>query len=119
AEPIVKVFLTDLTALDSGVHFTRILMSTAWLIGAFVVCQNTLQAMGAATPALLASIFRQGIIFIPAVFIMKAIMGVDGLIWAQPVADILSLIIVIFMLIMKIRKSDFSVTRINEAIANE
>ena len=110
AQPIVKVFLTDLTALDSGVHFTRILMSTAWLIGAFVVCQNTLQAMGAATPALLASIFRQGIIFIPAVFIMKAIIGVDGLIWAQPVADVLSLVIVIFMLLMKIRKTDFTKT---------
>ena len=108
AKPIVKVFLTDLTALDSGVHFTRILMTTAWLIGAFAICQNTLQAVGAATPALLASIFRQGIIFIPAVFLMKSIMGVDGLIWAQPVADVLSLIIVIFMLSRKIRKTDFT-----------
>ena len=108
AEPIVKVFLTDITALDSGVHFTRILMSTAWLIGAFAICQNTLQAVGAATPALLASIFRQGVIFIPAVFIMKSIIGVDGLIWAQPVADVLSLVIVIFMLWRKIKKTDFT-----------
>lgn len=108
AEPIVKVFLTDMTALGSGVHFTRILMSTAWLIGAFAICQNTLQAIGAATPALLASIFRQGIIFIPAVFIMKALIGVDGLIWAQPIADVLSLVVVIIMLFSKIRKTDFS-----------
>lgn len=116
AEPIVKVFLTDLTALDAGVHFTRILMSTAWLIGAFAICQNTLQAVGAATPALLASIFRQGIIFIPAVFIMKAIIGVDGLIWAQPVADVVSLVVVILMLCMKIRKTDF--TKKEEIIEN-
>ncbi len=109
AEPIVKVFLTDLTALDSGVHFTRILMSTAWLIGAFAICQNTLQAIGAATPALLASVFRQGVIFIPAVFIMKALIGVDGLIWAQPVADVLSLVIVICMLNRKIKQTDFTI----------
>ena len=108
AEPIVKVFLTDSTALESGVHFTRILMSTAWLIGAFAICQNTLQAIGAATPALLASLFRQGVIFIPALFIMKAIIGVDGLIWAQPVADVLSLAVVILMLVRKIRNTDFS-----------
>ena len=108
AEPIVKVFLTDLTALDAGVHFTRILMTTAWLIGAFAICQNTLQAVGAATPALLASVFRQGVIFIPAVFLLKAAIGVDGLIWAQPVADVLSLGIVIWMLWRKIRKTDFS-----------
>lgn len=107
AGPIVKVFLTDQSALDSGVHFTRILMSTAWLIGAFAICQNTLQAVGAAAPALLASIFRQGVIFIPALFILKAIIGVDGLIWAQPVADVLSLVIVILMLVRKIKKRTF------------
>lgn len=117
AEPIVKIFLTDLTSLESGIHFTQILMSTAWLIGAFAVCQNTLQAVGAATPALLASIFRQGIIFIPAVFIMKAIIGVDGLMWAQPIADVLSLIVVIFMLWHKIRKTDFS--KAEEVVPNE
>ena len=99
-----------MTALESGVHFTRILLSTAWLIGAFGICQNTLQAIGAATPALLASIFRQGVIFIPAVFILKAVIGVDGLIWAQPVADVLSLVIVILMLRQKIRKTDFTKT---------
>ena len=108
ARPIVKVFLTDLTALDAGVHFTRILMSTAWLIGAFAICQNTLQAVGAAVPALLASVFRQGVIFIPAVFILKAILGVDGLIWAQPAADVLSLAAVILMLRQKIRRADFT-----------
>ena len=107
AEPIVKIFLTDMTALSSGVHFTRILMSTAWLIGAFAICQNTLQAIGAATPALLASIFRQGVIFIPAAFILKAVIGADGLIVAQPVADVLSLAVVIFMLCREIGKTDF------------
>ena len=108
AGPIVKVFLTNDEAYQSGIHFTRILMSTAWLIGAFAICQNTLQAIGAATPALLASVFRQGVIFIPAMFAMKAILGVDGLIWAQPVADVLSLVIVIVMLAYRIKKTDFS-----------
>ena len=117
AGPIVKVFLTDMTALESGVHFTRILMSTAWLIGAFAICQNTLQAVGAATPALLASVFRQGVIFIPAVFIMKALIGVDGLIWAQPVADVLSLGIVIFMLWRKINKTDFNAPEMVSGVA--
>ncbi|MCQ2457501.1 MAG: MATE family efflux transporter [Clostridia bacterium] len=108
AEPIVKVFLTDVTALDAGVRFSRILLSTAWLIGAFAICQNTLQAIGAAADALLASVFRQGIIFIPAVFIMQALIGLNGLIWAQPVADILSLALVILMLARRIRKADFT-----------
>lgn len=108
AGPIVKVFLTNDEALGCGIRFTRILMSSAWLIGAFVVCQNCLQAMGAATPALLASVFRQGVIFIPVLFILKAVIGLDGLIWAQPVADVLSLAVVIVMLVRRLAKTDFT-----------
>lgn len=108
ASPIVKVFLTQADSLTAGVRFTRILMSTAWLIGAFAICQNSLQAIGAATPALLASLFRQGFFFIPTAFLLQVWIGCDGLIWAQPVADILSLILVVWMLLRKIEKTDFS-----------
>jgi len=108
AGPIVKVFLTNDSAYSAGIHFTRILMYSAWLIGAFVIIQNALQAMGAAVPALLASVFRQGVIFVPALFIMQSLIGMDGLIWAQPVADVLSLGIILAMLVHKIRKTDFT-----------
>ncbi len=97
-----------MTALSSGIHFTRILMVTGWLIGPFIICQNTLQAMGAATPALSATVIRQGVIFVPAVLIMKALIGVDGLIWAQPITDVLSLAVIIIMLCRKINKTDFT-----------
>lgn len=108
AGPIVRVFLTNEEAWQAGIRFTRILLSSAWLIGAFAICQNTLQAIGAAVPALLASVFRQGVIFIPCVFLLKAAIGMEGLVWAQPAADVLSLIIVILMLVQKIRKTDFT-----------
>ncbi|MCF0136279.1 MAG: MATE family efflux transporter [Lachnospiraceae bacterium] len=103
AGPIVKVFLSQPDAYDAGIKFTRVLMVTGWLIGAFAICQNTLQAIGAAIPALLASVFRQGIIFIPAAFLMNAAFGTDGIIWAQPVADVLSLIVVALMLLSKLK----------------
>ena len=54
---------------------------------------DALQAMGAAIPALLISMNRQGIIFIPALFILQAVIGMTGLVWAQPVADVLSILI--------------------------
>lgn len=106
AGPIVNVFLTDAVAYEKGIEFTRILMSTAWLIGAFAICQNTLQAMGAAISALLASIIRQAVIFIPAMFILQNIFGANGLIWAQPVADVLSLVVIALMLAIKLKKFD-------------
>ncbi len=88
---IVSAFLTDATAFDYAVSFAKILLTTSFLFGVFYVLTNALQAMGAATASLIINLSRQGIIFIPALFLLKAFLGLTGLIWAQPVADILSL----------------------------
>lgn len=52
---------------------------------------NALQARGAATESLIVNISRQELIYIPSMFILGAIFHETGLIWAQPVADVLSL----------------------------
>lgn len=56
---------------------------------------NALQAHGAATESLIVNISRQGLIYIPSMFILGAIFHETGLIWAQPVADVLSLLLAI------------------------
>lgn len=87
---IVSVFLTRQSAFDYAVQFARILLSTSTLFGVFYVLTNALQAMGAVVSSLIINLSRQGIIYIPALFLLKAVLGVNGLVWAQPVADILS-----------------------------
>ncbi len=104
---IVSAFLTDPTAFDYAVQFSRILLTTGFLFGVFYVLTNALQAMGAATAALIINISRQGIIFIPALFILKFLIGMTGLVWVQPVADVLSLIIA-YILYIRIAKKMFS-----------
>ena len=81
---IVGAFLTEPAAFDYAVSFTNILLTTSILFGLFYVLCNSLQAMGAATPALIVNLSRQGIIYIPALFILQAWLGVTGLVWAQP-----------------------------------
>lgn len=49
--------------------------------------------MGAAVSSLVVNLSRQGLIYIPALFLLRALMGVTGLVWAQPAADLLSLIL--------------------------
>ena len=85
-------------------QFSRILLSTSFLFGLFYVLCNALQAMGAATEALVVNLSRQGIIYIPAVFIMRTLLGITGLVWAQPVADVLSLALVAVLYIFTMRK---------------
>lgn len=83
-------------------QFSRILLSTSFLFGLFYVLCNALQAMGAATAALVVNLSRQGIIYIPAVFL--AMLGITGLVWAQPVADVLSLVLVAVLYLFTMRK---------------
>lgn len=94
---IVGVFLTDITAFDYAVRFARILMTTSFLFGVFYVLIYTLQAMGAATASLIANLSRQGIIFIPVLLILKSVSGLNGIVWAQPVADILAIVLAVIL----------------------
>lgn len=103
--PIVRMFLTEAAALADGLTFTRIFLSTAWLFGLYYVLLNALQqAMGAARPSFAVSVCRQGVIYIPALFIIGRIMGANGLVWAQPVADLLSLALVAALLPVQLKK---------------
>lgn len=88
---IVSVFLSETNAFAYGVRFAKILLTTSVFFGVFYVLTNALQAMGAAIPSLVINLSRQGIIYIPALYLLNSFLGANGLIWAQPVADILSI----------------------------
>lgn len=101
---LIQAFLTDAAAFDFALQFARILLSTSFLFGIYYVFANALQAMGAATPALIVNLSRQGIIYIPTLFILQSALGVTGLAWAQPVADLLSTVLVIALYAGTLRK---------------
>lgn len=101
---IVSVFLSNQESYDYAVQFAHILLTTGFLFGAFYVLLNALQAMGAATASLIINISRQGIIFIPALFILQKLLGITGLVWAQPVSDLISLGLAIFLYIRTTRR---------------
>ncbi len=105
---IVSIFLTDKEAFTYAVQFVRILLSTSFLFGVFFVLANALQAAGAATPAFIINLSRQGFIYIPALFILKAYIGANGIAWAQPVADLLSTILVALLYSITVRKMEMN-----------
>ncbi len=94
-EQIVGAFLSDAAAFEYAFSFSQILLSTSVLFGILFVLSNALQAAGAATASLIVNVSRQGIVYIPMVFILNATWGLDGLVFAQPIADIASLILAI------------------------
>lgn len=101
---LIGAFLTEPSAFDYAVTFTNILLTTSVLFGVFYVFANALQAIGAATSALIINLSRQGIIYIPALFILQSFKGASGLAWAQPAADLLSTALVIVLYFITVRK---------------
>lgn len=101
---IIRVFLTEPASFDYALTFTNILLTTSFLFGVFYVLTNALQAMGAAVQALIINLSRQGIIYIPALFLLQAMLQANGLAWAQPVADLLSTALVAVLYLWTSRK---------------
>ena len=101
---VVGAFLTDEAASGYAVRFARILLTTSFLFGVFYVLACALQACGAATPALVVNISRQGLVYIPMLFILQPFFGADGIAWAQPAADVLSLGLAIVLYVRTYRK---------------
>lgn len=102
---IVQTILSEQAAYDYAVQFARILLTTSFLFGVFYVLCNALQAMGAATATLIVNLSRQGIVYIPALFILQYFFGITGLAWAQPVADLLSMALVVILYLYTLRKT--------------
>lgn len=103
-DQIVGAFLTDSAAYAYAVQFVHILLTTSILFGIFYVFANALQAMGAATAALVVNLSRQGFIYIPALFLLELLLGAQGLAWAQPVADVLSTLLVAGLYARNVRR---------------
>ena len=85
-------------------------MSTGIFFGVFYVLVHALQAMGAAKDVLIINLSRQGIIYIPAIFLMEAIAGLTGLVWAQPVADVISTVLVAVLFYRTVKRMMVSTT---------
>ena len=100
---IVGAFIDEPAVVEYGVTMLRALMISGPLIGIMFVFSFTFQAMGKAVPSLILSVSRQGFVFLPVLFLGDRLFGLNGIVYAQPCADIGSLIIaaVMFVVIMK------------------
>jgi putative MATE family efflux protein len=96
-EPIVKSFINNAQVIDYGVMMLRALMISGPVIGIMFVFSFTFQGMGKAVQSLVLSIGRQGLFFLPILVVANKIIGLEGIVFAQPVADFASIFIALFM----------------------
>lgn len=91
---IISLFSeNDRALIDIGVRALRANGIIFPLYGFQMVYMALFLAMGRGKEGGLLSISRQGLFFIPAILIMPHLFGLEGVIWAQPSADLLSVVL--------------------------
>ena len=85
---IISVFIKNGDVIDMGVLMLRALMLSSPFIGIMFVFNFAFQAMGKALASLMLAVSRQGFIFLPMILLLRALFGLNGVILAQPIADL-------------------------------
>lgn len=99
-ENVISMFIDDAQVVELGVKILIALMSPGPIIGIMFVLNFAFQGMGKGFQSLILSIGRQGLIYIPLLFILNAVVGLDGIIWAQASADYACVIMSLIMWIV-------------------
>ncbi len=102
-ENVISMFIDDAEVVSLGVKMLTAIMSPGPVIGIMFVLNFAFQGMGKGIQSFILSVGRQGLVYIPLLFILNKLVGLDGIIWAQATADFVCVImsIIMFIFVMK------------------
>ncbi len=98
---IVGLFLQDPALLELSCHITVIGLLIMPLVGLNYLAVSYLQATGFAGRASLLSIARQGLVYVPALLILHAVFGMEGIFWAGTAADFIAVVVSVYYLLRR------------------
>lgn len=92
--PIITIFRKDdIDVINIG-SFALKMQSSVFFLNAWIVMSNMmLQSLGKSAKASIVAASRQGLFFLPLIFILPKLFGLTGVQICQPIADIFTLII--------------------------
>lgn len=107
-EAIIGVFNKDPQFMDISVKGIRIYLLMLPIVGISITGSNYIQSIGEAKTAMFLSLLRQVILLVPFIIILPRTfgLGLDGVWIAQPVSDVLTTAVTIFILVksMKVKE---------------
>jgi putative MATE family efflux protein len=90
APQIVGIFSNDPELLAVTVPAMRIMMTTVFLVGPSVMFITTFQGLSRGTMALVLSLVRQFLFFVPLLYLLNFLLGLNGVWLSMPASDVLS-----------------------------
>tara|TARA_R110000868_G_scaffold97875_3_gene269246 strand:- start:5371 stop:6723 length:1353 start_codon:yes stop_codon:yes gene_type:complete len=103
-EAITKMFTSDLAVIKQTPNDMRWVFAATPIIAIQLIGAAYFQAIGKAIPALLLTLLRQGLFFIPLILILPKFYGELGVWMSFPISDVLSTIVTAYFLNKEVRK---------------
>lgn len=98
SERIISQFTKDdLEMIQAGTQSLSINGISFILFGFYTVYSSLFLALGKGLAGFILGACRQGICFVPVILILSALWGINGILYVQPIADVLSAIITVLM----------------------
>jgi putative MATE family efflux protein len=102
-ELFIRVFTADNELIVLGADAAKHVFSAKYLIGFIMVGSTVFQATGKARQAFVTAIARPALFLLPLVFILPNYWQLDGVWLAFPIADVLTFILVLILLVPQIK----------------
>ncbi|MBN2737746.1 MAG: MATE family efflux transporter [Spirochaetales bacterium] len=114
----MSLFSSDQNFIAASARVLRVMAFFIPLAAVQITGATYFQAIGKKTESLMLGLSRQFLILIPLVLLMPFLMGVDGIWFSFPVADLVSTCITIFLLLGELKKlrimsTPFSVEKVS------
>ncbi len=100
ARPLMAFFSTDESVVELGAGMLRVQLLSTICVAVTLVTTCTFQSAGKALGALILSISRQGVMLAITLFVGSRIAGYQGVIAAQALADLLTALLAIVLLVV-------------------
>jgi len=122
AVPVVRFFIGDAATVAYGQHFLRIIALSCPAIAVTMMVICIFQATGQKKRPMVLSLLRKGGLDVPFMFLMNGLVGANGIPWATPMADALSMLTAICLFLptwRQLREKEKETERLQAAPESE
>ncbi len=118
APQLISIFTDSAEVIVTGSRVLRTIMCTLPFVGAVSMSRMSFQAMGKPQYAFAITLVRQFFLYIPLLLLLNRLFGFGGMIWAQPVTEMIMMAVSVALLVGVIRREDLAARETAPEIQN-
>lgn len=96
----ISFFITDRNVISIGTILLRIMLISMPFLGTQMILRTLFQSIGHSIEALILTLGRQGLFFIPALLLLSRLWGLNGFMSAMPAADIFTTMLSVLLMVL-------------------